>query len=35
MEQLALKHLRELGVKIERVNERKIEEIAPLSYRGF
>ncbi len=35
MEQLALNHLRELGVKIERVNERKIEEIAPLSYRGF
>lgn len=35
MEKITLNHLQELGVEIERVDSRTIDEVAPLSYKGF
>ncbi|MGP1450482.1 MAG: HyaD/HybD family hydrogenase maturation endopeptidase [Wolinella sp.] len=35
MEDIALKHLRNLGVVVTRVDSKDICEIAPLSFRGF
>ncbi|CAE10711.1 HyaD/HybD family hydrogenase maturation endopeptidase [Wolinella succinogenes] len=35
MEKIVLNHLQELGVEITRIDSKTIDEIAPLSYKGF